>query len=327
MKFSGAYQGYGTQDTVTSWGGGVIYNESEGLYHMYVARMANECGLEYWTTVSQVDHAISKTITGPYEFHDKAIDVWSHNPAPVTLPDGTFAIFHIGNGVHSGNVTDCSKNLNSTKQMKIDDQDVMVNGEEEIGSTIHVSRSLYGPWEPLQNNTLPSCNNPAPFVHSNGTIFIVCNLHLYRTESIRTNWTLVSNVSAPNGPQAIYEDPYLYVDHRGHFHLLFHAYKTFPADTCVNSTVSAHAYSEDGFVWHSNPVQPYDTQVEMHNGTIVTVSTRERPKMFFDKNGHPTHLFNGVCSATSCPPPEGPHTGCVDCKCSGYWDYTLISAL
>ena len=288
---------------------------------MYVARMANECGLDKWTSVSQVDHAVSKKITGPYEFHDVAIGVWSHNPAPITLPDGTFAIFHIGNGLHDGNVTDCS---NGNDRVLFSEPSSSLSSS---GSTVHTSSSLYGPWEPLENNTLPGCNNPAPFVHSNGTIYIVCQEKLYRTESIYNNWTFVSNVSHPNGPSAIYEDPYLYVDHRGHFHLLYHAYQTFTAQTCVNSTVSAHAYSEDGFVWYSNPEQPYSTQVQMAGGSTVTVSTRERPKLFFDKNGYPTHLFNGVCSATSCPPPLGPKTGCVDCKAAGYWDYTLVSEL
>ena len=42
------------------------------------------------------------------------------------------------------------------------------------GSTIHVAKSLHGPWEPLSPNTLGGCNNPAPWVHPrNGTIFIV----------------------------------------------------------------------------------------------------------------------------------------------------------
>jgi hypothetical protein len=55
----------------------------------------------------------------------------------------------------------------------------------QAGSTIHVSKSLNGPWEPLTTNTLPGCNNPAPFVHTNGSIFIICNgFSLYRADTI-----------------------------------------------------------------------------------------------------------------------------------------------
>ena len=44
------------------------------------------------------------------------------------------------------------------------------------GSTIHVSDSPAGPWSPLQENTLdPNCNNPSPWVHRNGTIYLVCS--------------------------------------------------------------------------------------------------------------------------------------------------------
>ena len=43
------------------------------------------------------------------------------------------------------------------------------------------------------------------------------------------------------------------------------------------------------------------------------MATRERPKMWFNSKGQKTHLFNGVCSAPNCP--NGPATGCVDCKC------------
>ena len=52
------------------------------------------------------------------------------------------------------------------------------------GSSIHVSKALSGPWLPLSSNTLGGCNNPAPWVHPNGTIFIVCGGSMKRAESI-----------------------------------------------------------------------------------------------------------------------------------------------
>lgn len=63
-----------------------------------------------------------------------------------------------------------------------------------------------------------------------------------------------------------------------------------------------------------SPVSPYGTQVQLTSGETVTVATRERPKLWFNRNGQKTHLFNGVCSAENCP--NGPATGCVDCKCA-----------
>ena len=79
------------------------------------------------------------------------------------------------------------------------------------------------------------------------------------------------------------------------------------------------------FSWHISSTSPYGTQVELATGGSVTVATRERPKLWFDpKTWEMTHLFNGVCSAASCP--NGPATGCVDCKYAN-WDYTLVQPL
>ena len=92
----------------------------------------------------------------------------------------------------------------------------------------------------------------------------------------------------------------------------------------VASTVSAHAFSLDGFAWRVSSVPPYGTQVELTSGVTVTVATRERPKPFFDAaTGVMTHLINGVCAAPNC---TDSRTGCVDCKYN-HWDYTLVQPL
>jgi hypothetical protein len=120
------------------------------------------------------------------------------------------------------------------------------------------------------------------------------------------------------GPDSALNLPhsFLYTDERG-WHLIYHVYNTHEnpphGHECVNSTVSAHAFSENGFEWHMSPLSPYGTQVQLTSGETVTVATRERPKLWFNSKGQKTHLFNGVCSAENCP--AGPASGCVDCKC------------
>ena len=94
--------------------------------------------------------------------------------------------------------------------------------------------------------------------------------------------------------------------------------------SCVNSTVSAHTFSTNGYDWHAGAVQPYTTQIVTTTGT-VTVSTRERPKLRFDKSGQMTHLLNGVSGASQCAT-GGPPSACTNCKLR-YWDYTLIAPL
>ena len=240
--------------------------------------------------------------------------LFDNKSAPVPEIKGTWAAYvKIGSAAHQG--------LEARQAQRPTMPTVAVPG-----STIHVAKTLAGPFTPLSPNTLGSCNNPAPWVHRNGTIFIVCGGELKRAENISGPWQHVSSFSTNGGPKGAYEDPYLYIDARDRFHLIYHVYESVPAYTCVNSTVSAHVYSPDGFTWHAHPVSPYGTQVLLSTGETITVSTRERPKLFFDHTGRMTHLFNGVSSATACPPPNGPATGCVDCKYEA-WDYTLVAPL
>ena len=89
---------YSANGSFTTWGGNALEDPSTGKFHLFVSAMTNDCPLETWTTNSRIDHAVADTIEGPYEFVDVAIPTWAHNAAPVQLHDGTYAIFHIGDG-------------------------------------------------------------------------------------------------------------------------------------------------------------------------------------------------------------------------------------
>ena len=177
---------------VTTWGGNAIFDGER--HHLFVSRMTNNCSLAHWTTNSRIDHAVSTTgVEGPYEFVDVAVNTWAHNAAPLALPDGTFAIIHIGSGAGSPTGgANCTSGINHEHTVRegagaatygapaaaaaaaaatATASATAVAVGENGGSTIHVSKSLNGPWEPLAND-LGSCNNPAPWVHPNGTIYI-----------------------------------------------------------------------------------------------------------------------------------------------------------
>jgi hypothetical protein len=333
-------QGYGMLPNFTSWGGGILYDSVTDTHHLFVARMTNNCSLEHWGTNSRVDHAISKTgPTGPYHFHDIAIDTFSHNPAPLKLPDGTFAIMHVGLGEGGPNGGDNCSTISSDDAFKstFDDEnehfvprDLKMDAFETPrssflqvgGSNIHVSSSLHGPWKPLKND-LGNCNNPGPFIHPNGTIYVECGLVLKRADSIAGPYTDIAQL--PTGPIR-YEDLQIYIDQRGHFHCIYHASQVgLPSNDCVNSTVSAHAFSGDGITWHLSSIPPYGTQLELSTGETITLATRERPKPFF-QNGIMTHLVQGVCGSPSCEPPAPHPLGCVNCKYRN-WDFTLVAPL
>lgn len=75
------------------------------------------------------------------------------------------------------------------------------------------------------------------------------------------------------------------------------------------SIVAGHAYSPDGYNWTQSFEEPYTNLIDLADGTVQLVATRERPKLIFTAAGEPAYLTNGACIATSCVP-----AGCVDCK-------------
>ena len=120
----------------------------------------------------------------------------------------------------------------------------------------------------------------------------------------------------------------MWQDKRGSWHIIFHVYNTNDGKqggpgACRNTTVAGHLFSTDGLAWHAGTTPPYSSQVEMSDGRTITVSTRERPNIFFDSEGQMTHLFNAVCAdpGDDCAAHTG--TGCVDCKYEA-WDYNLV---
>eukprot|EP00456_Euglypha_rotunda_P039409 TRINITY_DN30369_c0_g1_i2.p1 TRINITY_DN30369_c0_g1~~TRINITY_DN30369_c0_g1_i2.p1 ORF type:complete len:168 (-),score=18.36 TRINITY_DN30369_c0_g1_i2:20-523(-) len=72
---------------------------------MWIAEMDKGCGLTSWQRNSQIRHVTSTNISGPYERQEVIVPVWSHNPIVLTAPDGTFVLYHIGNGESSGEYT------------------------------------------------------------------------------------------------------------------------------------------------------------------------------------------------------------------------------
>lgn len=286
-----------------------------GLYHLFVAEMADNCSLAAWGRNSFVTHATAAAPEGPFiKRGAPAVGVWSHNPQILRLADDTFALWHIGTGAN-GSPSNCSSAPGD-----------VAPGDGAAGATVHVSPSLDGPWTPFPGT--PSCNNPAPLLHPNGTLFLVCDSRvLYSAPALGGPWTIAaaapfSNRSA-SSPTGTYEDAFLWLDKRGAWHALFHVYDEIITPSCVDSNVSAHAFSEDGLSWHFSPRQPYNTTVALDDGTSFVTPTRERPKLFFGPDGEPSHLYNGaVRDIESC----APHW-CSHCKIESNWTINVAVPL
>ena len=315
----------GLTQNLTTWGGNAIFFEGE--YHLFVAEMSNNCTLAQWGSNSRCSHAISQTPVGPYVRVDVAIPTWCHNPQVSYIPNGggagvdIWALWHIGDGngeVNGGHF--CLSNGTVIRES----YDENVKNVSVSGSRLHLANSPNGPWIPFQG-TLPDCNNPTQFQHPNSTWFLVCDSNmLYRGPNITGPFDFVTQI-ARGGTPGIFEDGFLWIDPRGNWHMLFHTYTMPDVDPIA---ISGHSFSRDGLTWIPACVQPYFNIANVTNGPPVIMSTRERPKLLFNTQGEPTHLFNGICPMPHCPP-----QGAIQCKVQGlaadvgYWDHTLIVPL
>eukprot|EP00729_Bicosta_minor_P005168 gene5168-24105_t len=150
-----------------------------------------------------------------------------------------------------------------------------------------------------------------PFAHPNGTLYVVtAGNAILRAEDWRGPYDVVIATGAC-GPG---EDNYVWVDHRGNFHCLYHR------GPFWNLTAQGgHAFSTDAFTWHVSKDPAYPAEVRYTDGSVGQYGKRERPHLVFDATTRqPTHLTNGVCL-------NGDWALCNNNPYPGFFDYTFTT--
>lgn len=197
---------------------------------------------------------------------------------------------------------------------------------------LHVAKSSSGPWQPYKNASIVPClfaaaNNPAPFIHPNGTVYVAFNdggTSLWKAESWHGPYTHVADLFNTG------EDPFIWVDAEGYWHCLFHG----------GDTTTGHAYSIDGHKWIISSTAANSTVSSTSHGDI-SHGKRERPHLYFDDHLNPTAFITGVCLTPECDPFSGHFDRSADCspaaqnhRCGmdpgrGYYDrtYTLVQGV
>jgi hypothetical protein len=66
------------------------------------------------------------------------------------------------------------------------------------GSTIHRSADPAGPFLPVASEGYTGCNNPSPFVHQNGTLFLACTWSLHSAPRPEGPWRTVAALRPPS---------------------------------------------------------------------------------------------------------------------------------
>jgi len=243
--------------------------------------MTEGCTLAQWQTNSQCAHAVSSSPTGPFLRVDVALPVWCHLPQASVVRGGggggadLWALFHAGLGSEGG-ALNCSAGLPPVAASAGTSAGVTA----APSSILHVSNSPYGPWEPVLQ-PLPDCWTPSQMRLANGSGWLmVCGSQsLFAAPNITGPWRHVVDIKVGNTP-GTFEDPFLFADPRGNLHVFFHTY-TMSCETpaCEPVAISGHSFSRDGLSWTSSSTQPYFNLVNVSDGSVVRMSTRERPKL------------------------------------------------
>ena len=58
---------------LTSWGGNILYDSHDGMYHLFVSRMGGGKGLSSWGGNSQIDHAVATDPMDQFKYTDTAL--------------------------------------------------------------------------------------------------------------------------------------------------------------------------------------------------------------------------------------------------------------
>ena len=186
---------------------------------------------------------------------------------------------------------------------------------------MHTAASTAGPWTPYTNATISPCggNNPGPFVHPNGTIFIVFTdqgMGLWRADTWRGPYTLVTRGACGGG-----EDPSLFLNPRGEFHCLYHRAPFSNPDIAIG-----HSWSSDGFAWLTAADPAANSTVAAAGGAYggrIVHGKRERPHVYYE-GGRLRAFVSGVGLVPHCNPMGAAFDPAADC--SAIAQYPLIDS-
>jgi hypothetical protein len=298
---AGAWNIYNTSDPRNTWNGPIVA-APDGKYHIFdpIYKVGSLGG------PTSILHGVADVVTGPWDWSRPELPTQGgENPAFITFTNASS-----GATVYS----------------------------MWMGGSVRLAASLDGPFVKIPNFAYPG-GNPAPVLH--GGSFYQTNQEtsaVYTTRSLApgSTWTKFADIDHGAFPPAAehyhVEDPFMWVDKRGSWHIINHAYKNSEYENCGSSTASAHFYSADGKTWLTDPaVQPYGHTVQYDDGTSHTFTTLERPNLHFDASGQLTHINLAADLVTG---DEGcanrtkhahyGHTPCDNCKWDDHAGTTVI---
>lgn len=280
---------YNASDPRNTWGGAVVGPDGRHKFHAYVPLY--RAG-SLWH-VETCLHGTADAPTGPWDWASAANFSCGINPQFLAFP----------------NASSPAQTLYSLWGR----------------GALWLASSLDGPFVPLRGAGYSGIN-PAPLYH-NGSFYVTSQATtlIETAPSYLGPWAFFANITHPwpTPAEAPYhvEDPHLWIDKRGRWHILNHAYNLTQSSHCGSSHVSAHWFSEDGRAWHWSPQAPYSSTVAYDDNSTHAFATCERPSLHFSAGGDPDYLVCAVDldASQQCAPTSSNATQC--CSCCKFSDH------
>ena len=304
-----------------SWGASAPIVDAKGVYHLFSTRILNGCPVNYYTYNEQLVHLTSTSLLGPYVFANVALNTTIINPTAMRAPTGEYVLFYSGAPLparYNKNASECgaarAASGSAERQLRPVTRQINVAeppgppGYTNIGCVLSIASTsdLAEPFVVQLANFTPSgaenlfCRtNPTAFIFPNGTTLLYFRsaqasggnelIWVARADHWRGPYALVTP-AAPIFPNSN-EDPFIMRNERGRFILMMHMSHWGPGSN------GAKAFSFDGLAWHATAESMsnvWSSVVEVTDGTTVTYSRREEPKIFLDAQGHMRAMFNAV---------------------------------
>jgi hypothetical protein len=297
-----------------SWGVSVARDDANAsLWHGFMTEMAGNCSLSSWTTASHILHLTAPSPAGPWAVEGVALHKFAHNPQVVRAADGAWLLFHIGSPSPPACEAEVCPGPHSPA----------CNGHQ--GTSVARAASPYGPWERAPYVLSDNETNPSALVLADGSLAVTARrweggVPIYTAADWRGPYT-----AAPRAPVVLVragapaadayspfdEDPFLFQDSRGGFHMLTHRQPngTYcpqgrnPTDCdCAGGHMYAQALAGPWFV-DLALVYNCTLAVAGEGGAPLQLIARQRPTLLLPSRGRGQPacpvLFTGASSAAT----------------------------
>jgi hypothetical protein len=268
-----------------TWGGHALKDKTSGKWVGFFSYMAGLCDLGTWGSNSMIVSAVSDLPDGPYsQKPTPVVGPWSHNAMISQHPNGSYVLFHIGSGkLKSTPFKPCSAETDPFYPFPAEDPEPPL-------ATTHISESLHGPWRAAPG--VPALNNPCPFFFENGTTLIFDRTSVVVGQSLDGPWDSQHRPTVAVNGSMHPEDPGVYRDQRGNFHMLFNA-NSGHSNCRAGTPCGGHAWSHDGLTWSAPYWPAFGTITHYVDNTTAQWNYVERPQIAQMTDGTPLTFFAG----------------------------------